>query len=175
MFPYKLLQLTFLENLRLTKAFEEFHIFLILIMQVFLFLAQMSVSFIQSWIFLHLTTRINISLVSDFFINLMNLPLSFFDRKLTGDILQRIGDNYRIQNFLTGPTLSTFFSFFNLIVFSIIMLIYSQLIFFIFVISSTLYIIWIFLFLKKRSFVAFIGERINGNGHVFKNIITIFS
>jgi ATP-binding cassette subfamily B protein len=125
-------------------------IFLILIMQLFLFFAQTSVSYIQSWIFLHLTTRINISLVSDFFLNLMKLPLSFFDRKLTGDILQRIGDNYRIQAFLTGPTLSTFFSFFNLIIFSFIMLIYSKLIFLIFIVSSTLYVIWIFLFLKKR-------------------------
>ena len=123
---------------------------LILIAQLVLFTSQTIVGFIQSWILLHITTRINISMISDFLIKLMKLPLRFFDIKMIGDIMQRIGDNARVQGFLTSSTLSTLFSFVNLIIFSIVLGFYNLKLLGIFFFASILYVLWILLFLKKR-------------------------
>lgn len=125
-------------------------IYLILLAQLMLFFGRTSVDVLRSWILLHLSTRVNISLVSDFFIKLMNLPISYFDSRMTGDIMQRIGDHSRIENLLTGTTLNTIFSFFNLLVFGAVLFYYSPLIFLIFIVGSILYISWILLFLKQR-------------------------
>ncbi|MBN7818032.1 peptidase domain-containing ABC transporter [Algoriphagus pacificus] len=125
-------------------------IYLILIAQVMLFIGRTSVEVFRSWILLHLSTRVNISLVSDFFIKLMNLPISFFDTRMTGDIMQRIGDHRRIENLLTGTALNTFFSFFNLFVFGGVLMYYSPVIFLIFMGGSIIYILWIIYFLKRR-------------------------
>lgn len=125
-------------------------IYLILIAQVMLFLGRTSVEVFRSWILLHLSTRVNISLVSDFFIKLMNLPISFFDTRMTGDIMQRIGDHRRIENLLTGSALNTFFSFFNLFVFGTVLIYYSPMIFLIFMGGSVIYVLWILYFLKRR-------------------------
>ena len=123
---------------------------LILIAQLTLYVAQTAVEFIRSWILLHISTRINISIISDFLIKLMKLPIGFFDTKMIGDIMQRIGDHSRIEAFLTSTTLNTLFSFVNLIVFSVVLALYSLKLFFVFLIASTLYVLWITLFLKKR-------------------------
>ena len=123
---------------------------LVLIAQMVLFVSRMSVDFIRSWIMLHISTRINISLISDFLIKLMKLPIGFFDTKMTGDLLQRIGDHNRIESFLTGQSLATLFSFVNLIIFGIVLVYYSFTIFLVFLIGSALYIGWIYLFMKKR-------------------------
>lgn len=125
-------------------------IYLVLIAQIMLFLGRMSVEVLRSWILLHLTTRINISLVSDFFIKLMNLPISYFDTRMTGDIMQRIGDHRRIENLLTGTTLNTLFSLFNLIVFGAVLIYYSITIFLIFLGGSVLYLGWVLFFMKRR-------------------------
>ena len=125
-------------------------IYLILIAQVFLFLGQTSVRIIRGWILLHLSTRINISLISDFFIKLMKLPIAYFDSRMTGDIMQRIQDHRRIENLLTSTTLNTLFSFFNLIIFGAVLAWYSWQIFFVFLIGSILYFVWVVVFLKKR-------------------------
>jgi len=125
-------------------------IYLILIAQLFLFFGRISVELIRSWILLHLSTRINISLVSDFFIKLMNLPIAFFDSKMTGDIMQRINDHRRIERLLTITSLNTLFSFVNLIIFGVVLAWYDLNIFIIFFIGSSLYFIWIALFLKRR-------------------------
>ncbi len=125
-------------------------VYLMLLAQVMLYSGQIAIEFIRSWILLHVTSRINISLISDFLIKLMKLPVSFFDAKMTGDIMQRIGDNYRIQQFLTNSTLNTLFSVLSFIVFGVILLILNKSIFFIFLFFSTLYISWIFIFLRKR-------------------------
>lgn len=123
---------------------------LVLVAQMVLFVSRMSVDFIRSWIMLHISTRINISLISDFLIKLMKLPIGFFDTKMTGDLLQRIGDHNRIENFLTGQSLNTLFSFVNLIIFGAVLAYYSLTIFLVFLIGSALYIGWIYLFMKKR-------------------------
>ncbi|AEA45978.1 peptidase domain-containing ABC transporter [Fluviicola taffensis] len=125
-------------------------IYLILIAQLFLFIGKTSVDIIRGWILLHLSTRINISLISDFFIKLMNLPIAYFDSKMTGDIMQRINDHQRIENLLTSTSLNTLFSFFNLIIFGGVLAWYDLKIFGIFFLGSTLYLGWILLFLKRR-------------------------
>lgn len=125
-------------------------IYLILIAQLFLFFGRISVELIRSWILLHLSTRINISLVSDFFIKLMNLPISFFDSKMTGDIMQRINDHKRIEELLTTTSLNTLFSFVNLLIFWLVLAWYDLSIFTIFFVGSVLYFAWIILFLKRR-------------------------
>ena len=125
-------------------------IYLVLIAQLVLIAGRTSIEFIRSWILLHMSTRINISLISDYLIKLMRLPARFFDSKMTGDILQRIGDHSRIESFLTQSTLSIVFSIFNLFVFSAVLAIYNLKILSIFLIGSLLYIGWIVLFLRKR-------------------------
>ncbi|WP_316771116.1 peptidase domain-containing ABC transporter [Pedobacter frigiditerrae] len=125
-------------------------IYIILIAQTMLFLGRMSVDFIRSWILLHISTRINISILTDFLITLMKLPMSFFDTKMTGDIMQRMNDQKRIESFLTGTTLNTIFSMFNLLVFTGVLAYYNVNIFFIFLLSSVLYSLWVIAFLKRR-------------------------
>lgn len=112
--------------------------------------SRMAVDFIRNWILLHLGTRINIFLISDFLIKLMRLPVKFFDTKFIGDLIQRIHDHKRIEAFLTGTMLNLFFSFISLIVLSIVLMIFSPLIFVLFVAGSGLYFTWVSLFMKKR-------------------------
>lgn len=125
-------------------------IYLILIGQLVLFSTQTAIKFIQSWILLHIGTRLNVSLISDFLVKLMKLPLGYFDTKMTGDLLQRIGDHKRIETFLTQSTLVAILSIFNLLAFSAVLLYYSITIFAIFVVSAVCYFGWIGFFLKKR-------------------------
>jgi len=130
---------------------QDIHfIYLILIAQLFLFVGRTSIEIIRGWILLHLSTRINISLISDFFIKLMNLPIAFFDTRMTGDILQRINDHRRIERILTTSSLNVLFSMFNLVIFGVVLAYYSLAIFGIFLGGSFLYFLWIIIFLKKR-------------------------
>jgi len=124
---------------------------LILFAQLALFFGRTCIEVIRSWILLHLSTRINISLVSDFFIKLMKLPIAFFDTRMTGDILQRINDHKRIELILTTSSLNVLFSTINLIVFGIVLGYYNLNIFLIFLIGSVSYFFWIAIFLKKRA------------------------
>lgn len=123
---------------------------LILIAQLVIFVARLSVEFIRSWIMLHMNTRINIALISDFLAKLMKLPLRYFDTKMTGDIMQRIGDHGRIESFLTGSSISTLFSFVNFFIFAFVLAYYNLIILGIFLVGNTLYVIWILLFMKYR-------------------------
>ncbi|MEN8201614.1 MAG: peptidase domain-containing ABC transporter [Bacteroidota bacterium] len=125
-------------------------IYLVLLFQFVLILSQMGIDFIRRWILLHLSTRVNIALISDFLVKLMKLPVGFFDTKLTGDILQRIGDHRRIESFITTSSLTILFSMVNLVVFAIILAIYSLKILFIFLAGSLLYFVWIYIFMKRR-------------------------
>lgn len=126
-------------------------IYLVLIAQLMLSFSSSAVDFIRGWILLHLGTRINIALISDFLIKLMKMPISYFGSKMTGDILQRINDHKRIQDFLTGSSLSVIFSVFNIIIFGIVLLVYSGMIFLIFMGGSALYVAYVWLFMKKRA------------------------
>ncbi|KIA95142.1 ABC transporter ATP-binding protein [Pedobacter kyungheensis] len=125
-------------------------IYLILLAQVMLFVGKTGIEVIRSWILLHLSTRINISIISDFFIKLMKLPISFFDTRMTGDIMQRINDHHRIEQLLTNSSLNTLFSLVNLIIFSIVLLCYDYRLFLVYLTGAIVYVIWISFFLKKR-------------------------
>jgi len=126
-------------------------IYLILAGQLMLFISRSSVEFIRRWILLHLSARINISIISDFLLKLFKLPLSFFDSKMIGDLLQRIEDHNRIERFLSTSTLNILFSLFNLIVFGAVLLFYNSTIFLVFMSLSAFYIIYSLLFMKKRA------------------------
>ncbi len=125
-------------------------IYIVLFAQLALFTGRLCVDFIRGWILYHISSRINISILTDFLIKLMKLPLSYFDSKKTGDIMQRMNDHQRIQSFLTGTSLVTLFSLFNLVIFSVVLGMYNLSIFLIFVLASILYILWILIFLKQR-------------------------
>jgi ATP-binding cassette subfamily B protein len=125
-------------------------VYVVLLAQIALFCGKITVDFVRSWILLHISTRINVSILTDFLIKLMKLPVAYFDSKQTGDILQRMSDHNRIQTFLTGSTLNVLFSLFSLIVFSGVLAFYNSLVFFVFLLSSLLYMFWIIVFLDKR-------------------------
>lgn len=123
---------------------------LILIAQISLFLAKLLIGYIQSWIMLHINARIDISLISDFLIKLMNMPLHFFDTKRTGDILQRIGDHSRIKSFLLSNSMNIVFSLFNFVVFMGILAYYSLTVLGIFTVGNALYVVWVLSFMHYR-------------------------
>lgn len=125
-------------------------IYLILFAQLFLFAGRTGLELIRSWILLHLSTRINISLISDFFIKLMNLPISFFDVRMTGDIMQRINDHRRIEKILTTSSLNVLFSVINMFVLGAVLAYFNLKIFLVFFVGSLLYFGWISMFLKRR-------------------------
>ena len=126
-------------------------IYLILFAQLSLVIGRMSVEFIRGWLLLHIGARVNVAVISGFLQKLMSLPVAYFDTKMTGDILQRIEDNNRIEEFLTSSSLSILFSFFNLFVFSIVLAIFNIKILLLFLAGSALYIIWVSLFMKSRA------------------------
>lgn len=123
---------------------------LILIAQLTLFIAQLSIGFIRGWILLHINSRVDISLISDFLIKLMNMPLHFFDTKRTGDIMQRIGDHGRIKGFLMGNSVNILFSITNFLVFAGILAYYNINILLIFLLGNSLYVLWVLYFMKYR-------------------------
>lgn len=126
------------------------YITVILIAQLMLIFSRTIVDFIRTRLLLNISVIVNLSILSDFWIKLTRLPLSYFDRHQTGDTLQRIGDNKQIQNFLTGSALGTLFSMFNFVVFSFVLLSYSVPLFLVFLAGSVLYFLWIRLFLRIR-------------------------
>ena len=125
-------------------------VWLVLLAEMMLLFSRTAIDFIRSKILLHISTRINISLISDFFIKLMKLPMKFFDTKLMGDLLQRIEDHRRVEQFLTSSSLSLLFSFFTFLVFGVVLVVYNLGIFLVFLLGTSLYAGWIILFLKKR-------------------------
>ncbi|MBX9448397.1 MAG: peptidase domain-containing ABC transporter [Taibaiella sp.] len=125
-------------------------VYIALIAQFVLMLGRTIVEFSRQGLLLYISTRINLSLLTDFWKKLMRLPISYFDTKQTGDIMQRIGDQHRIERFLTGNSINMLFSTVNLVVYSFVMLMYSTSVFFIFLMGSILYLFWISLFLRAR-------------------------
>lgn len=125
-------------------------VWLVLMAEMMLLFSRTAIEFIRSKILLHISTRINISLVSDFFIKLMKLPMNFFDTKQMGDLLQRIEDHRRVEQFLTSSSLSLLFSFFTFLVFGVVLVFYNLGVFAVFLFGTLLYAGWIVLFLEKR-------------------------
>lgn len=141
-------------------------IWLILLGQLMLTFSRTAIDFIRRWLLLHISMRINISLVSDFFIKLLKLPMSFFDTKLMGDLMQRMNDHSRVNNFLTSQALSVTFAMLTFVVFTVLLLFYNKLIFTIFLAGSLLYGLWMTLFLRRRKvldYELFEQQAINNN------------
>ena len=125
-------------------------IWLILAGQLMLVVSRTAVDFLRRWLLLKVGMKINIALISDFFVKLLRLPMSFFDTKLMGDLMQRMGDHTRVNTFLTQQSMSTMFSMLTLVVFSGVLWWYNPLIFAIFLVGSMLYAGWMMLFLRRR-------------------------
>lgn len=123
---------------------------LILIAQLVLFISRTTVEIIRDWLLLHLGSRISITILSDFLIKMMKLPIPFFESRSVGDILQRIQDHRRLEQFLSEQSLMMLFSVFNLLVFGIVLLLYDFWIFFLYLAGTVLYILWVLIFMKKR-------------------------
>ena len=141
-------------------------VWLILLGQLMLTISRTAIDFIRRWLLLHISLRINISLVSDFFIKLLKLPMSFFDTKLMGDLMQRMNDHSRVNNFLTQQTLNITFAMLTFVVFSVVLFFYNKLVFAIFLLGSILYGVWMTLFLKRRKLLdyeLFEQQAINNN------------
>lgn len=150
-------------------------IWLILLGEFMIVTGRTATDFIRRWILLHISMRINISLVSDFFLKLLKLPMSFFDTKLMGDLLQRIGDHSRVQNFLTHEVLNVLFSSLSFLVFGFVLLVYSPLVFCVFLAGSICYGLWVALFLKRRKvldYELFEQQAVNQN-HTYQFITTM--
>lgn len=148
-------------------------VWLILLGQFVLVLSRTAVDFFRRWILLHISMRINISLVSDFFIKLLKLPMSFFDTKLLGDLLQRMEDHGRVEKFLTNQTLSVMFSMISFVVFGVVLCVYSRLIFIVFLLFGLVYGGWIALFLNKRRVIDYeLFERQSENANKTYQFIT---
>lgn len=125
-------------------------IWLVLLGELMVVIGRTATDFIRRWLLLHISMSINISLVSDFFIKLLKLPMAFFDTKLMGDLLQRIEDHSRVQNFLTGQVLNVVFTFLSFIIFGVVLFIYNKIIFGVFIMGSIVYGLWISSFLRYR-------------------------
>lgn len=148
-------------------------IWLILIGEMLIVIGKTAIDFIRRWLLLHISMRVNISLISDFFIKLLKLPMSFFDTKLTGDLMQRINDHNRIQTFLTTHILNAVFTFLSLIVFGIVLFIFSKSIFGVFLLGSFIYGIWVSFFLKKRKIIDYeLFDRLAKNHNKTYQLIT---
>jgi ATP-binding cassette, subfamily B, bacterial len=141
-------------------------VYIVLFAQMALFSGRLTTDFVRSWILLHISSRINISILTDFLIKLMRLPLAYFDSKKTGDILQRMNDHHRIESFLTGTSISTLFSIANLVIFSFVLVFFNVHVFTVFFVASILYSAWVIIFLKQRRILDYkrfdIGSREQG-------------
>lgn len=146
-------------------------IYLVLAGQIVLFISRTSVDFIRRWILLQLGARINISIVSDFLIKIMKLPLSFFDSRMIGDLLQRIEDHTRIEKFLNSSSLSILFSLVNLIIFGIVLVVYDVSIFLVFFSLSIIYVCYVLVFSKRRAELDY--KRFNQRSNNQSNLIQL--
>lgn len=146
---------------------------LVLISQFVLFFGVVSIELVRSWLLLYINSRINLSIISDFLIKLMRLPISFFDSKLVGDIKQRIADHNRIQSFLTGSSISTLFSLINIVVLTGVLACYSWKVLAIYMTCTALSFLWISLFLKRRKALDYDRfKRMGENENVLVELIT---
>ena len=123
---------------------------LILLAQLGLFFGSITIEIIRNWLMLYIGTKISINIISDFLKKLLQLPIKFFDTKMTGDFTQRIQDNERIEHFLTSQSLVTFFSMITFSVFFGVLCYYDAKILIVYLFLTVMSISWSFYWLKKR-------------------------
>jgi ATP-binding cassette subfamily B protein len=138
-------------------------IYIVLIAQLFFFTCTILISSVRNWITLHVVSRVNYRMVTDYLYKLFQMPISFFTSKQSGDLLQRVFDHETIDSFLGNNTANTLFGLFNLIVFSIILAYFDTTIFLVFFFGTIAYFLWILLFIKRRKKI---------DNEVFDNDIT---
>ena len=150
-------------------------VWLILIGQLVVTISRTAADFVHRWLLLRISMRINIALVKDFFVKLLQLPMSFFDTKLMGDLMQRIGDHSRVNTFLTQQTLSVAFSMVSFVVFGGVLFVYNKLIFTIFLLGSIAYGGWMMLFLRRRKVIDYelFEQRAINNNKTYQFITTM--
>ena len=150
-------------------------IWLILLGQIMLTFSRTIIDFIRRWLLLHISMRVNISIVSDFFIKLLKLPMSFFDTKLMGDLLQRMQDHSRVEKFLTNQMLTVMFSILSFLILGTVLFIYNKLIFGIFITGSFAYGVWITFFLNKRRSLDYelFDKQAKNNNYTYQFITSI--
>jgi ATP-binding cassette, subfamily B, bacterial len=143
-------------------------IYIILLAQIALFCGRLTLDFVRGWMLLHISTRINLSLLTEFLMKLMRLPISYFDSKQTGDLLQRMSDHKRIESFLTGSSLNVLFSLINLVVFSVVLAFYSKIVFVVSIVATIAYVGWIVVFLERRKALDFKKFTLSAQEHSTK-------
>lgn len=148
-------------------------IWIILLGQLMLTVSRTVIDFVRSWILLRINMKINISLLSDFFKKLLTLPMAFFDTKLMGDLMQRMGDHDRVNSFLTQKTLNIAFSLITFVVFGVVLFLYSKMVFCMFLLGSIVYGLWIFRFLHRRKLLDYeLFEQQSANKNITYELIT---
>jgi len=148
-------------------------IYLILISQLTLILSQTLVTIFREWLLIHITSRFNIKMISDFLFKMLKLPISYFETRNAGEHLQRIQDHTRIQNFVSSSTLNMIFSMITFIIFNCILAYYNLKIFFVFIVGAILYVGWTFFFLKKRAALDY--KRFDETSQSQTNLLQIIS
>lgn len=137
------------------------YVFIILLAQVFILLGTIGVDIVRNWLVLYIGTRINITIISDFFRKILKLPVNFFDTKYSGDFYQRIQDHSRIEQFLTSQSLTTFFSLINFCIFLFVLFYYDYKIVLVYASLTIISILWSRKFLKKREYLDYFRFRSN--------------
>lgn len=148
-------------------------IYLILISQLTLILSQTLVTIFREWLLIHITSRFNIKMISDFLFKMLKLPISYFETRNAGEHLQRIQDHTRIQNFVSSSTLNMIFSMITFFIFNCILAYYNLKIFIIFMVGAILYVGWTFFFLKKRAALDY--KRFDETSQSQTNLLQIIS
>ena len=150
-------------------------IWLILAGQLMLVVSRTAVDFLRRWLLLKVGMKINISLISDFFRKLLRLPMSFFDTKLMGDLMQRMSDHSRVNNFLTQQSMNTMFAVVTLLVFCGVLYWYNPLVFAIFFAGSLLYAGWMTLFLHQRKVIDYelFAQQAENNNKTYQMITSM--
>lgn len=126
-------------------------IYIVLAAQLALVVGRATIDFIRRWLLLHICMRINIAFISDFLTKLMRLPMKYFDTKQAGDLIQRINDHDRIEQFLTKSLLNIVMAVISLSVLSVVLGVYSIAILLVFLVGSIFYGLWVYRFMKKRA------------------------
>nr|NQU91225.1 peptidase domain-containing ABC transporter [Bacteroidota bacterium] len=138
---------------------------MILLAQLLLFVSQLSVEFVRNRILLHVNSRVNISVISDFIREVVRLPMSFFDTRHLGDIIQRIGDQKRVEHFLTTTFVSGLYFTLNVLVFGTVLLLYSTRIFAVFLVGFILSSLWVLVFMRRRKELEFKRFNCHSDNH----------
>jgi len=146
-------------------------IYLILIAQLILFISQTLVSVFREWLLIHITSRFQIKMISDFIYKMLKLPITFFETRNTGEHLQRIQDHTRIQSFVSSSSFNMVYSLVLFLVFNLVLAFYNLKIFLVFIVGASLYVGWTFFFLKKRAELDF--KRFDENSQSQTSLIQI--